>query len=67
MITTKRPLTALDTLQRELSNVLIEQMSYVDDYGIVTNRYLYQQTVVKAKLINESIAYLQSLKAERIL
>lgn len=68
MITkTQKPLTAIEALKKELDWVLCEQMMFVDDYGIVypAQRYKYQQCVVKAKILKESIDYLQKLKDQR--
>lgn len=67
MITKTKPLTAIETLKKELDWVLCEQWLHVNDDGIVypSSRYKYQQLVVKAKLIKESIDYLQKLKEQR--
>lgn len=65
--TDKKPLTAIDTLKKELDWLQCEMMLYVSDEGIVypSSQYKYQQLVVKAKLIKESIDYLQKLKEQR--
>lgn len=67
MITTKKSLTAIDTLKKELAGVQIEQMLCVDDYDIVRPwmRNKYNELTKRAKLLKDSIDYLVALKEER--
>ncbi len=66
MITTYRP-SALETLKKELNETLGKQIECVNDYGIVKTfmRQEYQRLTIKAKLIKESIDFLEELKARR--
>ncbi len=66
MITTYRP-SALETLKKELNETLGKQIECVNDYGIVKTfmRQEYQRLTIKAKLIKESIDFLEELRSRR--
>lgn len=66
MITAQHP-SALETLKKELNETLGKQIECVNDYGIVKTfmRQEYQRLTIKAKLIKESIDFLEELKARR--
>lgn len=64
MIKPKQPLTAIETVRKELSRILCEQMQCVDEYGIVRtySRNKYNELTKEAKLYKESLDLLQEFK-----
>ncbi len=66
MIATYRP-NALDTMKKELLDVQHKQVMCVTEDGIVKTfmRQEYQRLTIKAKLIKESIDFLEELRSRR--